>query len=369
MPAGAFKGGNIGAVSRGESLQQSHLAACLKTGFKKEVPPTARQRLVTKIPEWAMLNKPWKAMLLVALNELAPPDDEDSTPSARNRAMRGRRRQRSSPNSSGPLDLLPTVDEVLLDSTLPDTYRLAALLLRKTLEQDSWVDSNDEDIEVLRESCMSNGVHSVWQTMAEACPILAQFAVFPIVEKEQSEEIALDLSHAWINPSNSTQMAQTLSSLSPLIKTPVNQLSMRRLISQLEGDRSVKDVKGLAELKGQAVVISVLIGLHLKRNVDDLLKGLAKEDKQLSARLSLYSELVNGSIMNWHDAVSLTDEDDLSKEIVRRAWSLAPEQAAKESSQKLAEGITCITDSNIKEKLQWWRLSALVSEGSKKEAI
>ncbi len=256
-------------------------------GFKKEVPLTTRQRLVTKIPEWAMLNKAWKAMLLVALNELTPPDDDDSTPNVRNRSMRGRRRQRSA--SSGPMDLLPTTNEVLLDPTLPDAYRLAALLLRKTLEQDSWVDSNDEDIDGLRESCMDAGVHPVWQTMAEACPILAQFAAFPIAEKEQSEEIAIDLGHAWINPSNSAQMAQALSSLSPLINNPANQLSMRRLISQLEGDRSVKDVKGLAELEGQAVAISVLIGLHLNRNVDDLLKGLAKEDEQLSARLSLYS--------------------------------------------------------------------------------
>ena len=354
-------------MSRGESLQQSHLAACLKTGFKKEVPLTTRQRLVTKIPEWAMLNKAWKAMLLVALHELVPPDDDDSTPIVRNRAMRGRRRQRST--SSGPMDLLPSVNEVLLDSTLPDAYRLAALLLRKTLEVDSWDDSNDEDVDTLRESCMADGVHSVWQTMAEACPILAQFAVFSIAEKEQSEEIILDLSHAWINPSNPAQMAQALSSLSPLINNPANQLSMRRLISQLEGDRSVKDVKGLADLKGQAVAISVLIGLHLKGDVGDLLKDLAKEDKQLSARLSLYSQLVNGSIVNWHDAVSLTDEDELSKEIIRSAWSLAPEQAAEESSLKLAEGIACITDSNIKEKLQWWRLSALVSEGSKEEAI
>ncbi len=354
-------------MSRGESLQQSHLAACLKTGFKKEVPLTTRQRLVTKIPEWAMLNKPWKAMLLVALNELAPPDDDDSTPSLRNRSMRGRRKQRSS--SNGPMDLLPTTSEVLLDSTLPDAYRLASLLLRKTLEKDSWVDTNDGDIESLRESCMKTGVHSVWQTMAEASPILAQFAAFPVAEKEQSEEISLDLSHAWINPSNSAQMAQALSSLSPLISNPANQLSMRRLISQLEGDRSVKDVKGLAELKGQAIAISVLIGLHLNRDISGLLKGLAKEDKSLSSRISLYSELVNGSIKNWNKAVSLTDEDELSKEIVRKAWTLAPEQAAEESSQKLAEGITCVTDSNIKERLQWWRLSALVSEGSKEEAI
>ena len=366
-PAGAFKGGNIGALSRGESLQQSHLAACLKTGFKKEVPLTTRQRLATKIPEWSMLDKPWKAMLLVALNELAPPSDEDSVSSGRNRSMRGRRRQRST--SSGPMEMLPTTGEVLIESTLPDAYRLATLLLRKTLEKDSWIDSNDSEIDTIREACMSEGVHSVWQTMAEACPILAQFAAFPTAKIEKSELISLDLNHAWINPSNSTQMAQALSSLSPLISNPANQLSMRRLISQLEGGRSVKDVKGLAALEGQSVVISVLIGLHMKRDVDVLLKELVKEDKKLSARLSLYSELVNGSIENWQDAISLVEEDELSKEIIRRAWTLAPEKAANESSQKLAEGIACTTDSNVKEKLQWWRLSALVSEGSKEEAI
>ena len=320
-PAGAFKGGNIGALSRGESLQQSHLAACLKTGFKKEVPLTTRQRLVTKIPEWSMLDKPWKAMLLVALNELAPPSDEDSVSSGRNRSMRGRRRQRST--SSGPMEMLPTTGEVLIESTLPDAYRLATLLLRKTLEKDSWIDSNDSEIDTIREACMSEGVHSVWQTMAEACPILAQFAAFPTAKIEKSELISLDLNHAWINPSNSTQMAQALSSLSTLISNPANQLSMRRLISQLEGGRSVKDVKGLAALEGQSVVISVLIGLHMKRDVDVLLKELVKEDKKLSARLSLYSELVNGSIENWQDAISLVEEDELSKEIIRRAWTLA----------------------------------------------
>ena len=69
--------------------QENNLAACLKTGMKPNLPSNARQRIVAKIPEWQMLEKPWKSLALIALNEVQIPSDDDNSPTPT--MMRGRR--------------------------------------------------------------------------------------------------------------------------------------------------------------------------------------------------------------------------------------------------------------------------------------
>ena len=117
-------------------LQENNLAACLKSGMKENLPFATRQRLVAKTPEWRMLDKPWKSLLLIALNELqVPSEDEDGQPSNMmrgRRSPRGRRGGRGA--SSGPMEWLPESSEVLLDDGASSpAFRLAVLLIRKTL--------------------------------------------------------------------------------------------------------------------------------------------------------------------------------------------------------------------------------------------
>ena len=78
---------------------------------------------------------------------------------------------------------------------------------------DNWEDSWDEIIDDLRATASSKGVHPVWSKMAEATPILAQFAAFPQSEIVEEADASFDLKVAWIDPFNSKSLANTLSEL------------------------------------------------------------------------------------------------------------------------------------------------------------
>ena len=182
-------------------LEENNLASCLNSGMKDNLPPATRQRIVAKTPEWRMLDKPWKSLLLIALNEVqVPSDDDESTPSRsmiRNR--RSPRGRRTSRGSSGPMEWLPDANEVLIDDGTPVPFRLSVLLIRKTLFADDWEESWDEIVDDLRATASSKGVHPVWTKMAEATPILAQFAAFPQSEITEEAEASFDLKAAWIH--------------------------------------------------------------------------------------------------------------------------------------------------------------------------
>ena len=182
--------------------------------MKDNLPPATRQRIVAKTPEWRMLEKPWKSLLLIALNEVQIPNDDDSSPSpSMMRNRRSPRGRRTSRGATGPMEWLPEANEVLIDDGSPVAYRLSILLIRKTLFSDNWEDSWDEIIDDLRATASSKGVHPVWSKMAEATPILAQFAAFPQSDIVEEADASFDLKVAWIDPFNSKSLANTLSEL------------------------------------------------------------------------------------------------------------------------------------------------------------
>ena len=114
-------------------LQENNLLSCLKIGMKDNLPPATRQRIVAKAPEWRMLEKPWKSLLLIAIHELQIPGDDDSSPSSN--MMRGRRNvrgRRGARGAGGPMEWLPEASDVLISDGSPDSFRLAILLIRKT---------------------------------------------------------------------------------------------------------------------------------------------------------------------------------------------------------------------------------------------
>ena len=166
-----------------------------------------------------MLEKPWKSLLLSALYELQiPSDEDDSAPSQIMRSRSTSRSRRGVSNNAGPLQWLPETSEVLISGSGSDAYRLAILLIRKSLFSDDWDESNDESVEDLRNNCATNRVHPVWHKMAESTPILAQFMSFPKSESDEKISDEIDSSSAFIDPSNSNSLSKTLSSLEAEIK-------------------------------------------------------------------------------------------------------------------------------------------------------
>lgn len=338
--------------------------------MKPNLPSNARQRIVAKIPEWQMLEKPWKSLALIALNEVQIPSDDDNSPTPT--MMRGRRNIRSrrgGRSASGPMEWLPNAEDVLISDGSSDAYRLAVLLIRKTLFEDDWDESWDEILDGLREDVSANGVHPVWSKMAEATPILAQFASFSQNEVEEEESDKFDLTSAYIDPNNSKSLSKYFETISGGISNAKLKIALQKARAQLNGKKGLRDFDDLVGLEGDACIISALIDIHLSRDSKDSLKRLSKVDKKLAAALSDLVSLRQGNAKDWDRLRKLTGDEELIQQIVSAAWNLMPEAASKLTSKELDKGLEIVTNPKYKEKLTWWKLSALVNEGSSDKAL
>ena len=350
-------------------LQENNLAICLKTGMLDNLPPRTRQSKVAKTAEWRALDKPWKSLLLICLHEVQIPDEEEGTSAPMMRGRRGARGRRGSRTNSGPLEWLPNADEVLIADGSPAAFRLAVLLIRKTLFADEWEDSWDEILDGLRDEATNDGVHPVWSKMAEATPILAQFASFPKSEIVEVVEDKLNLSKAKIDPENAKKLAKILSDFETVSSDAGVKMALNKAKAQLNGKRGLRDISGLESLEGDASVISVMLHIHLGNDATDSLKELSKVDSDLADSFSDLVELRKGNASDWNHSRSLTDDDDLSLARRREAWALMPAEAADLSSSEIQKGIDLASSSKQKETMIWWKLAALVSEGSSDLAL
>ena len=297
----ALKRSTIRLVIGGVSiLQENNLLTCLETGMKPNVSPQTRQRIVSKTPEFRMLDKPWKSLLLCALYEVnIPNDDEDNSPSQMVRQRSTSRSRRGVGTNIGPLQWLPETNEVLIANSESNSFRLAVLLLRKSLFADDWDESNDEIIEDLRNECSSSGVHQVWHKVAESIPILAQFISFPISESTEEISDYVDSGAAFIDPSDSKNLAKTLEILEQGISEASVKIAIQKAKAQLNGKRGLRDIGGLESLEGESSVISALLNIHLGNDATKNLKELKKTNSKLSEALTDLVQLRSGVAKNW----------------------------------------------------------------------
>jgi len=333
------------------------------------MPPRSRQSKVAKTAEWRALDKPWKSLLLIGLNEIQIPEEDESGPSPMMRTRRSARTRRGTRGASSPMEWLPKADEVLIDDGSPAAFRLAVLLVRKTLFSDDWDDSWDEILEDLREKASTNGVHPVWSKMAEATPILAQFAAFPQADVEEQEADKFETDVARIDPQNSKSLANTLAMYESKSSDATIKMALQKAKAQLNGKKGLRDIDGLENLEGDASVISVLLHIHLGNDATDSLKELAKSNSDLSEAFTDLIQLRNGDVNDWNKSRSLTEDDELSMARKKVAWGLMPAEASELSSSEIQEGLEVVTSPQQRESLTWWKLSALVREGSSEEAL
>ena len=350
-------------------LQENNLAVCLKTGMLEHLPPRTRQSKVAKIAEWRALDKPWKSLLLICLHEVQIPDEEEgnSAPMMRNRRVQ--RGRRGAKTNSGPLEWLPKAEEVLIDDGSPAAYRLAVLLIRKTLYSDDWEESWDSILEGLREDAATQGVHPVWSKMAEATPILAQFAAFPQTELKEQEADKFDTGIARIDPTNGKSLAKALSMFEATSSDAKVKMALAKAIAQLNGKRGLRDISGLESLEGDSSIISVLLNIHLGNDANVNLKELSKSDAELADAFSDLLDLKNGKCSDWNTSRKLSGDDELSLVRKTAAWALLPDEAADLSSDELQIGLDLGLTPQQKETITWWKLAALVREGSSELAL
>ena len=148
-------------------LQEEHMANCLDIAYKSNIPKQQRKAKVAKSADWQIMEKKWRSILTLALDETeVPGEDEEVTPRT-NRIMR--RRGRGS-NAKSVIDWLPENEAISSNNNDSDAFRLAVLLINKQLKRGDW----NEDLSALensiRENCLTNGVDAIWQILGQRNP-------------------------------------------------------------------------------------------------------------------------------------------------------------------------------------------------------
>ena len=313
-----------------------------------------------------MMEKSWKALLYFALNEVQPfsEDEEESTPMKR--TQRSRRSPRQA--SSSPLDWLPNFSELVDNEQSNKPFSLSALLLHKNLQPDKWESSGDDKIESLRESCLAEGVHKVWQKMAETTPIFAQFSLFSIAKSSEKKKFKIDysiLSSDFLQPD---VLKKCLDHLSMMNLDPAVLLELGKVKSQLSAGRSLRVSQSLFELEGEQKIISLILGLHTRKDISDMLSETKGLDADYVKSLSLLNDLLQDNFEHWIDTVTIEQDNELVKSMKSIAWNQPPNEASVLDVGVLSQGYEFAEDPSVKEKIQWWKLNALVKNKQKKEA-
>ena len=125
----------------------------------------------------------------------------------------------------------------------------------------------------------------------------------------------------------------------------------------------------MESLEGDASIISVLLHIHLGNDATDQLKELAKSDSDLADAFTDLIQLREGKTNDWNKSRSLSGEDDLSLARKQEAWKLMPSEASELSSEEIQDGLNLVTTPQQREALTWWKLAALVREGSADKAL
>ncbi|MEJ6716506.1 MAG: hypothetical protein QNL20_05480 [Euryarchaeota archaeon] len=324
-----------------------------------------------------MLEKPWRPILLLAVAETElPAADEDDQPSPMRRPNNARRTRsrRGGRGTSGPMDTIPSAQEMVLPNDFSDAYRLAVLLAHKLLNKEEW-DSEWETTETsLRNACLADGVHPVWGDLAQHTPLFGQFAAFPVAKpKKTASKKKVNSTAGAIDPMNTSDLAEALEALSGAVDTAEAQVAMRTVGSQLSSGRSLNPAPLLFELEGPASIISALLSIASGLDSEPSLSKVEKVDADLAAALTDLVQLRNGQVADWKASSNASGDHSLARSRRFLAWHHPPESTSALKAKILTEGLNLLREGKAPtqaiERVMWWRLAALHREGSTEETV
>ena len=355
-------------------VQERYLAACLEAGFAK--PMLARQRLavVSREDEFKLLEKPWQGILLLALNEVAPPsadDDEEGSPSMRGqRPIRGRRGGRNTRSSSSPLDNLPTALEVSEQETLSPAFAFAVLTARKGMEAEAWDDAMNAHLDRLRDRCLAEGVHPVWHAIARRSPLLALLGGFPEGEDVSAvvDLSTFDVTLGAISGTDMTEVLRLLTAAAPYVVEASQKVALSTVTAQAESGRGMSLDPSLLHLEGPLSVVPVVVAQTCNLPLPEAaIERLKVNDEALATAHSDLADLKQGKVSSWSTSAAAGDATSLDRARRMHAWRHAPEAAAEAPSDTLQQGLDVLSTldggGRAVERLRWWHLGALVREG------
>ena len=87
-------------------MQEEHVSNCLDIAFKTNIPKQQRKARVAKSADWLIMEKKWRSILTLALDETEIPGDDDDVSTPRNQRIMRRRNRGNSPKSAIDLSLI-----------------------------------------------------------------------------------------------------------------------------------------------------------------------------------------------------------------------------------------------------------------------
>ncbi len=208
---------------------EDYLLVCLDVAVKAGAAPEKRRRKAMNTAAWDLLEKPWKGLLLVALDKEEISANDSSNQRSRRGRSRGRRMRGPTTN-----DWIEGMDG-LISSHAPPGYRLSAMLVQRARLGTQWKSAWNSELEKLRDSC-AGGIHPVWLRLGREAPLLAEMQSYP--EAIQSKEIVVD-SNDWIvsariDPSDRRALAEWLGGPLPFSLPADAKRGIQRAITSLQ---------------------------------------------------------------------------------------------------------------------------------------
>ena len=354
------------------------METCLKAAFSKPKSGAVRVSIMNRESAWKMLDKPLRAHLVIAAHEQEPPasdDDEDAAP--RRPAMsrpRGRMRRSGRQNGPAHMQWLHSPKAVIDEAPYTTAYQLATLLVHKQMDEENWDEAWNAPENLLRETCMVEGVHPVWHLIGEKTPLLGQFLAFPKSKVSKSEAVAtLSTDFFWIDPRNKDEVITVLKLAGAGVNDPDLKVALQKATNQVSGGRKLNLEPPLNNLTDTMAFVTVLLAIHGGHEVPEAaLTSATNADADLATALSDFQRLLSGHVEDWSALMDIERDDSLSNARRSLGWQHAPAEAEACTAAQLEAGLQQLEDAGVHEgrdRLTWWRLNALLREGKKDEAM
>ena len=288
--------------------------------------------------------------------------------------MRRTRNRRGGRSATGPMDALPSAQEMLLPSDFPDAYRLAVLLAHKLLHKEEWDAAWETTESSLRETCLAKGVHPVWGELAQHTPLFGQFAAFPVAKpKKKTSKKKIDSSVAYIDPLVTKDLIQAIKSLSGAVDSAEGQVALRTVTSQLSSGRTLNPAPILLDLDGPSSIVSALLAIATDNDATESLAEVEKTDATLAKQLTDLVKLRNGEVEDWKASSNASGDHSLARSRRFFAWQHPPKSTSKLKANLLTEGLDLLREGKAPtqaiEQVMWWRLAALHREGNTEQTV
>ena len=348
---------------------ENHLLECLQVAIKAGDTPEKRRRKAMETAAWKLLNKPWKGLLLVALDKEEVKADSGNNRTAsrrmRNRGRRGR--------NSGTEDWVESVESLLLSDESPG-YRLSAMLVQRARLGTKWEAAWDTKLEALRDTCLE-GVHPVWLKISKETPLLAEMSMYPKKAVEKTSSVSDDgwVDSAAIDPENRKMLGQWLEQPFPFQHSAEIELNIQNISRGFKSKGKLPTLSGSLDLlSGDAVLIRALcrVGVGDEGAVEDL-SELSKSQGVVASIANRHLSLFNlrrGEFGAWRSCYDAEGEDMLSEAMRKQAWMEIPVEVEL-TSEELMNGLVMIDDSESQRELSWALLAAQVREEKIDEAF